>query len=70
MALHPQRGPLQQLRRGLDGQHHAADGRRHARLVGAGRDLVYTTLGADVLVLGAAFALVYYSLRLVEEGSA
>lgn len=41
-----------------------------ARWVGAGPDLRYATLGADVVVLGSAFLLVHYSLRRVEEGSA
>lgn len=41
-----------------------------ARSVGAGPDLQYATLAADVVVLGTAFLLVHYSLRRVEEGTA
>ncbi|MFB6296380.1 MAG: hypothetical protein ABEH66_06025 [Halobacteriales archaeon] len=41
-----------------------------ARIVGAGMRLQYATLAESTVVVGAAFVLVYHSLRLVEEGSA
>jgi hypothetical protein len=41
-----------------------------ARVVGAGTSLQYATLAKSTVVVGAAFVLVYHSLRLAEGGSA